>query len=313
MIGQVSHADQNAASPRSGCGSDHRRGMLEADLYTVGHVEPVVAPNASATRLCVDVATAYPVISMVLKVAVSLAAVVVLAACTPGPDRASDGDEILVSAAASLTDVFSEIEATFEDQNPGVDVLLNLAGSATLSSQIVEGAPADVFASASITNMIPVVEAGRASTEPEIFALNDMQIAVPLGNPGEVTGLDDFSNEALLLGVCTAGVPCGDLARDVFAMAGVDASIDTNEPNVRALLTKIELDELDAGIVYTTDVKASDTVEGIEIPPQFNTSTGYSIVALSDAGNPEGAATFVTFVQSPEGREILTRYGFSTP
>ncbi len=252
-------------------------------------------------------------ISTVLKVVAASAAVVVLTACAGSRDRASDGSELLVSAAASLTDAFTEIEATFEDQNPGIDVLLNLAGSATLSSQIVEGAPADVFASANITNMIPVVEAGRASTEPEVFARNDMQIAVPPGNPGGVTGLDDFSNEALLVGLCAEGVPCGDLARDVLATAGVDASLDTNEPNVRALLTKIELSELDAGIVYTTDIRASNTVEGIEIPPQFNASTGYSIVALSDAANPEGAAAFVSFVQSPDGREILTRYGFSTP
>ena len=287
--------------------------MLKADLYTVLHAEPVAAPNASVTPQRLDVARAGPMISIVLKVAAALAAVVVLTACTGGRDQASNGSEILVSAAASLTDAFTEIEATFEDQNPGVDVLLNLAGSATLSSQIIEGAPADVFASASVTNMIPVVEGGRASTKPAVFALNDMQIAVPLGNPGNVSGLDDFSNEALLLGLCAEGVPCGDLARDVLATAGVDASLDTNEPNVRALLTKIELAELDAGIVYTTDVRASVTVEGIEIPPQFNTSTGYSIVALSDAGNPEGAATFVTFVQSAEGREILARYGFSTP
>ncbi len=287
--------------------------MLEIDLYTVGHANPVAVPIVP-TSTCHDAtAAAGPMITTVTKVAVSLAGIVLLAACTGGSAGSSSDDEVLVSAAASLTDAFTEIAAAFEDQNPGVDVLLNLAGSATLSGQIVDGAPADVFASASTTNMIPVIEAGRASTEPKIFALNDMQIAVPIGNPGRVSGLEDFSNDALLIGLCAESVPCGDLARDVLARAGITASLDTNEPNVRALLTKIELAELDAGIVYRTDVAASDAVEGVEIPARYNGSTGYTIVSLTDARNPRGAEAFVSFVRSPKGESILARYGFSSP
>ena len=248
-----------------------------------------------------------------LKVSALLATTVLLAACTGGQGDARDDGEVLVSAASSLTDAFTDIEVAFEERNPGIDILLNLAGSATLSRQLVEGAPADVFASASIANMAPVVDAGRTSTKPEVFALNAMQIAVPVGNPGEVSGLNDFANDALLIGLCAEGVPCGDLAREVLAAAGVEVSLDTNEPNVRALFTKIETAELDAGIVYSTDVEAGDTVEGIEIPPQFNVSTSYSIVTLSDADNSQDAEAFVSFVRSTIGREILSRYGFSTP
>jgi molybdate transport system substrate-binding protein len=248
-----------------------------------------------------------------LKVALFLAAVTILAACAGGRQGASNEDEILVSAAASLTDAFTEIKAVFEDQNQGIRVRLNLAGSATLSSQILEGAPADVFAPASITNMIPVVDAGLTSAPPRAFARNDMQIAVPVGNPGGVTDIADFSDDDLLIGLCADGVPCGDLAREVLARAGIVAAIDTNEPNVRALLTKVELAELDAGIVYSTDVAASDAIEGILIPDEYNAVADYPIAVLAGTSNLEDAEAFVAFVTSPGGQTILAGYGFSTP
>lgn len=278
------------------------------------HVESTdnaIASNIFAAALSLPGDATVVVIATTLKVAASVAAAVILVGCTAGQGGASD--DVLVSAAASLTNAFTEIESVFEEQNPGIDVLLNLAGSATLSSQIVEGAPADVFASASITNMIPVVEAGMASAQPEVFARNSMQIAVPAGNPGQVTGLADFSNDDLLIGLCAKSVPCGDLAREALARAGINAEIDTNEPNVRALLTKIALAELDAGIVYSTDVAASDAVEGIAIPDTYNAVADYPIAVLAGTSNPESAEAFVAFVRSPAGQTILARYGFSTP
>ena len=160
--------------------------------------------------------------------------------------------ELLVSAAASLTDAFAEIESAFEEANPDVDVVLNLGSSSALREQILEGAPADVFASANTSNMDQVAEAGELSGEAEIFATNSLQIAVPTGNPGGVTGLEDFAREELLIGLCAEDVPCGDFGRQALAKAGVIPSIDTNEPDVRALLTKIEAGELDAGITYVT-------------------------------------------------------------
>lgn len=219
-----------------------------------------------------------------------------------------------VSAAASLTDAFAEIEVAFEDANPGVDVILNLGGSSALREQILEGAPADVFASANNSNMDQLAEAGEVAGEAEIFVTNLLQIAVPAGNPGGVTGLDDFGRDELLIGLCAEDVPCGEFAREALANAGVTPAIDTNEPDVRALLTKVEEGELDAGITYVTDVSSADgAVEGIEIREDDNVVAEYPIAVLTNAPNPDAATAFVEFVLSAEGQAILQEYGFSAP
>jgi molybdate transport system substrate-binding protein len=225
---------------------------------------------------------------------------------------ATEPEEILVSAAASLTDVFGAIEAEYEQAHPGTDVVLNFGGSSTLREQILAGAPADVFASANQANVAAVVAAGDVSGDPVVFAENLMEIAVPRGNPADVADLSAFSEERLLLGLCTEGVPCGDFARLVFERGNIAPAIDTNEPNVRALVTKIEAGELDAGIVYVTDVAASD-VDGVPIPERLNAEASYPIVVLSGAPNPEGAHEFVAFVLSSVGQTILSDFGFTTP
>jgi molybdate transport system substrate-binding protein len=223
--------------------------------------------------------------------------------------------ELLVSAAASLTDAFAEVESAFEEENPDVDVVLNLGSSSALREQILEGAPADVFASANTSNMDQVVEAGEVAGEPEIFVTNLLQIAVPAGNPGGVVGLEDFAREGLLIGLCAEDVPCGDFGMQALENAGVTPALDTNEPDVRALLTKIENDELDAGIVYVTDVLSSPPgeVEGIDIPTEVNVVAEYPIALLASAPNPDAAAAWVEFVLSEEGQAILTSYGFTSP
>jgi len=223
--------------------------------------------------------------------------------------------ELLVSAAASLTDAFGEVESAFEEENRDVDVVLNLGSSTALREQILEGAPADVFASANTSNMDQVVEAGEAAGEPEIFVTNRLQIAVPAGNPGGVSGLEDFAREELLIGLCGENVPCGDFGRQALENAGVTPSLDTNEPDVRALLTKIENDELDAGIVYVTDVLSSPPgeVEGIDIPTEVNVVAEYPIAVLASAPNPDAAAAWIEFVLSEGGQAILTSYGFTSP
>lgn len=222
--------------------------------------------------------------------------------------------ELLVSAAASLTDAFAEMESAFEDANPDLDVVLNLGSSSALREQILEGAPADVFASANTSNMDQVAEAAEISGEAEIFVTNSLQIAVPTGNPAEVTGLEDFAREELLIGLCAEDVPCGDFGRQALAKAGVIPSIDTNEPDVRALLTKIEAGELDAGITYLTDVlSASGRVEGLEIPAEMNIVAEYPIATLAGAPNPDAAVVWVEFVLSEEGQAILASYGFRSP
>ena len=225
---------------------------------------------------------------------------------------ALEGD-ITVFAAASLTDAFTEAGTAFESENPDVSVEFNFAASSALREQILAGAPADVFASANTSNMDQVVEGGVAS-DPENFVTNRLQIAVPAGNDAGVTGLDDFADADLLIGLCAEEVPCGEFAREALANAGVTPSIDTNEPDVRSLLTKVEVGDLDAGIVYVTDViAAGDAVEGVDIPADVNVIATYPIAALTDAGNAEVADAFVQFVLSDEGQEVLGSYGFDAP
>lgn len=231
--------------------------------------------------------------------------------CAGEPDA---GTTVLVLAAASLSDAFAEMETEFESANPGVDVQLNFAGSSSLREQINEGAPADVFASANEAVMADVVASGAARDTPRLFAHNVLQLAVPVGNPGGVTKLADLTKSELAIGLCAVGVPCGDLAREALVSAGVEASVDTNEPDVRALLSKLEADELDAGIVYRSDLVAmSGKIEGVEVPALSRTGTDYPIVVLIDAPEPGDAQLFVDFVLSAEGQDIMAAFGFSTP
>lgn len=233
---------------------------------------------------------------------------VLVGACGNGD---ADDETVVVFAAASLTDVFADIEMAFEATAPGVDVKLNLGGSSSLREQILAGAPADVFASANTDTMDRVVEAGAVDGEVIVFARNRLAIAVPAGNPGRVVGLADFADDDLLIGLCAAGVPCGDFARQVLAAAGVEASPDTNEPDVRSLLTRIAAGELDAGIVYETDViSAGADVEPIEIPTEVNVEAPYPAAVISGAPQGDLAAAFVEFLVSVDGQAILTEAGF---
>ena len=230
-----------------------------------------------------------------------------------GPEPAAEGlsGSITVFAAASLTDAFEEVATAFEEANPEASVELNFGASSALREQILAGAPADVFASANPSNMDQVVEAGEVEGEDQVFVRNELEIAVPAGNPGDVDGLDDFADPDLLIGLCAEQVPCGEFGREALANAGVTPAQDTDEPDVRSLLTKVEAGDLDAGIVYTTDVLAAgDAVEGVEIPEEDNVIAEYPIASLSRAASPEVAEAFVAFVLSGEGQEILESFGF---
>lgn len=234
-----------------------------------------------------------------------------LLACT---QPTTDKQELLVFAASSLTNAFSEIESSFERSNRDIDVLISFAGSSALRGQIAEGAPAAVFASASGAIMDQIVEAELNATTPEIFATNQLQIVVPAGNPGNVKGLQDLAAPQLVVGLCAVGVPCGDSAREALSRAGVEPSVDSFEPDVRALLTKVEEGELDVGIVYTTDVRAaSDRVTGIALPADFNVLLSYPIAVLVDAPDVGAAQRFVDFVLSDPGQSVLRGYGFGPP
>lgn len=223
----------------------------------------------------------------------------------------ADGDErsVQVFAASSLATAFADVEVAFEAERPDVDVELNVAASSTLREQILDGAPADVVALANEQTMTELVELGAVEGTPVAIASNSLTVAVPSGNPGDVRGLADLARPELLVGLCAAGVPCGDLARAVLARAGVDAAIDTDEPNVGALRAKIADGELDVGLVYVTDV--GDGIESLPIAKEDNLVAVYPIATLRDA-SPE-AAEFVEFVRSAGGRQILAEHGFGSP
>lgn len=225
-----------------------------------------------------------------------------------------DGVEgtVTVFAAASLTDVFEELGTAFEEANPDATVELSFGPSSGLVTQITEGAPADVIATAATSNMEDLVEADALDGEPADFATNSLELAVPAGNPGAVDGLDDLANEDLVVGLCNEEVPCGRFAREALEAAGITPSIDTNEEDVRALLTKVEAGEVDVGVVYRTDVLAAgDAVEGIEIPEDQNVVATYPIATVGEAANVEGAQAFIDFVLSDEGQAALAEAGFA--
>lgn len=218
---------------------------------------------------------------------------------------------LTVFAAASLTETFTELGERFEAEH-GVAVEFNFAGSSALAQQITNGAPVDVFASASPVDMGRVAQ--FTVNAPVVFAVNRLTIAVPPGNPGGVTGLVDFADPDLTLAVCAEEVPCGRAAAELFGVIGVTAEPDTLEQNVKAVLTKVVLGEVDAGLVYRTDVVAAgDDVEEIEIAEADRVVNDYPIAALASATNRDAAEEFVDFVVSHVGGSVFTDAGFDAP
>lgn len=256
------------------------------------------------------------------RTALAVAAALALASCggtAPEDGPAGTGDDglqggLTVFAAASLTDTFTELGDAFSAVHPDVDVTFNFGGSSGLAEQIGSGAPADVFASASPATMATVVEAGGADGEPTTFTSNTLQIVVPAGNPAGVTGLADFADSDLTIALCAAEVPCGAASEKVFTAAGITPAPDTLEQDVRAVLTKVELGEVDAALVYRTDVLAAgDAVEGLDLPGAADAVNDYPIVVLAEAPNPEAAQAFVDLVLSDEGQQVLADAGFGAP
>ncbi len=220
---------------------------------------------------------------------------------------------INVFAASSLKEAFGTIAKQFEAAHPGSTIKINLDASSALATQIGQGGPADVFASASTKNMDLVVKAGGASA-PTNFAKNVMEIAVPPSNPAKIARVADLAKGGVKVALCQLQVPCGATAAKVFANAKLTVKPVSREPDVKSTLAKVELDEVDAGVVYVTDVRAAGTkVEGIQIPAATNASTEYPIAALTKAPNSAGAKAFVAYVLSPAGASVLTADGFGKP
>ncbi|WP_229673648.1 molybdate ABC transporter substrate-binding protein [Nakamurella endophytica] len=222
---------------------------------------------------------------------------------------------LTVFAAASLQKTFDQLRAEFRRQHPGVDVVpVSYDGSSTLATQLVNGAPADVFASADDATMAEVVDAGLVRDHPTEFATNTLEIAVAPGNPDRITGLPDLARSGLDVVVCAPEVPCGAAAHTVLAAAGVRITPRSEEQNVTAVLTKVRSGDADAGLVYRTDVLAAGgAVAGVDVPQASAAVNRYPIAALSGARNPAAAATFVALVTGPVGRKVLADAGFGAP
>ncbi|MET0673388.1 MAG: molybdate ABC transporter substrate-binding protein [Microbacterium pygmaeum] len=235
------------------------------------------------------------------------------ATATPSATTSALEGDLTVFAAASLKAAFDEIAVAFEEENPGVDVLpITYDGSSTLATQIIEGAPVDVFASADEKNMTKVTDEDLiASTE--LFATNTLVVALPPGNPAGVDSLDDLADPATTVVLCAPEVPCGAASQTLLTNAGLAVTPVSLEQNVTAVLTKVAADEADAGLVYKTDVANNDAVESFAPDGAADVVNSYPIGALADSANPDAAAAFAAFVTGERGQEILASYGFGAP
>ncbi|MGH3978952.1 MAG: molybdate ABC transporter substrate-binding protein [Pseudonocardiaceae bacterium] len=220
---------------------------------------------------------------------------------------------VTVLAAASLTDVFQELEPAFERANPGADLRFNFAASSDLASQIVAGAPADVFASANEKQMQKVAGAGLLDGRAQLFATNTLTIAVPPGNPKGIEGFADLARPDVNEVVCAPQVPCGAATGEIEQATGVALSPASEEPDVRSVLSKVASADADAGLVYVTDVATTSDVESVAFPEAGSAVNEYPIAVI--AGAPAGTLgrAFVDFVRGDRGRQALQDAGFGPP
>jgi molybdate transport system substrate-binding protein len=222
--------------------------------------------------------------------------------------------KIVVFAAASLKNTFTTLAADFEQSNPGVTVVPSYAGSDTLAAQITQGAPVDVFAAASTSTMGAITAAGDTADTPVVFAKNELEIAVAPGNPKHIGALADLTNKGVKLALCASTVPCGAAASKAFAAAKLKPHPVTLEQDVTSVLTKVELGEVDAGIVYQTDVKSAGAkVAGVNFAEAPSAINAYPISVIKNAKNPTVAQAFVAYVLSSVGQQILQAAGFRPP
>jgi molybdate transport system substrate-binding protein len=251
--------------------------------------------------------------------AVILAALAAVAAagCSSSSSAASTSGSpstgtITVFAAASLMGTFTQLGKQFEAAHKGATVKFSFGPSDGLAAEITSGAPADVFASASAKTMDTVVSAGDAAS-PQDFARNVMEVAVPPNNPANVTSVTDLSKKSVKVALCQPTVPCGVVAAEVFKHAGITVRPVTLPADVKSVLTQVELGNVDAGMVYVTDVMAAGSkVKGVPIPASDNASTLYPIATISSKHKSEAQA-FVNYVLSPAGQQVLTAAGFQSP
>lgn len=243
-------------------------------------------------------------------IATALGTAAVLVSTVSSCGGSDNGQTVLVLAASSLTDAFGVMEEEFEAAHPDLDVEVSLGGSTTLQVQLEQGAPADVVAFADTASMETLAATGLVDP-PQNFASNSMILATPADNPGVVGSVDDLADPSLLVGVCAPQVPCGAYAREVLAQAGVVASIDTEEPDVRSLASKLARGDLDAGLIYTTDIGSFEgDIAAVQLPAGVDVRAEYPIAVVDESSRRADATRFVEFVLSPAGQQILAEAGF---
>lgn len=222
------------------------------------------------------------------------------------------GSEINVAAAASLTDAFATIADEFEKANPQTKVRASFGASSTIVDQVVNGAPVDALATASESTMAAAAKANVIEGTPQIFASNILAIAVPAGNPANIMSINDLTRPGVKLAVCQPQVPCGQTATELFKRANVNLTPVTMEPDVRAVLSKVTNNEVDAGIVYRSDVVAAGSeVTEIPIPETVNVTTRYPIAPVASRDNQPTTVRFIEYLLSPAGQQVLADNGFT--
>ncbi|MGB0383520.1 MAG: molybdate ABC transporter substrate-binding protein [Ardenticatenaceae bacterium] len=236
-------------------------------------------------------------------------------------------DEITLFAASSLTDALSEIARSYERKHPNVTVRVNFGGSSQLATQLAEGAPADLFASANETQMQKLVQSGQIAAESvQFFATNRLVLVVPAENPAAITSLADLARPGIKLVTAAKEVPIGQYTRDILAKMEQSAdfspgfeqavlgNIVSEEANVRQVVTKVQLGEADAAMVYRSDVRPNQpTLQTIPIPEAYNVQAYYPIAPLHHARQKEGAANLLAFILSAQGQAILHKWGVLSP
>lgn len=221
---------------------------------------------------------------------------------------------VKVDAAASLKKTFDKLATEFEAENPGVEVTVSYDGSGVLATQLIGGAPVDVFASADDKNMTKVTDKKLITSKPVEFATNTLQIAVAPGNPRKITSLDDLTASGLNVDLCAVAQPCGAAAQTALKAAGVTVKPISFEQSVSAVLTKVESGDADAGLVYMTDVLgAAGKVTGVDFAEAAKAVNHYPIAAMDAAPNPAAAKAFIALVTGATGEKVLSAAGFGAP
>jgi len=259
-------------------------------------------------------------------VSLCLLLALLVAGCLPGAQPAAQPrrEMLTVFAAASLKDLFEALEEIYEVDHPTIDVVFNLGGSQQLAQQLVNGAPADLFASANQRQMQVAIDAGRVTTESrQIFAGNHLIIVTPADNPAGIDGVAKLANPGLKLVLAAASVPAGEYSLTLLDKAAASpdfgpgfreavlANVVSYEENVRSVLNKVVLGEADAGIVYSSDVTpdSADQVFVISIPPEFNVEAQYPVAVIADSDHVDAAQAFVDLLLSIKGQLLLEEYG----